>query len=105
MEQSQNVLSLAIEQRSLPENLIEKQEIIIKKLNQNIEEQQLINFECERDLAKMQEWVKDRVKILKMTKDNFDVIYKAIRKLKRLKEMQDPSLSVMVDSKSNPYLD
>lgn len=53
----------------------------------------------------MQEWVKDRVKILKMTKDNFDVIYKAIRKLKRLKEMQDPSLSVMVDSKSNPYLD
>ena len=46
---------------------------------------QASNLESEKDLKELDKWVKDRVRVLKKTKENFDFIYKAIRKLQKMK--------------------
>jgi hypothetical protein len=45
-----------------------------------------LNNECEVEVKDLDKFIKKNIKLLKETKDNFDYIYKSLKKIKKMQE-------------------
>ena len=53
-------------------------------MTQNGEDLEKINNECETEVKDLDKFIKKNIILLKDTKDNFDFIYKALKKIKKM---------------------